>query len=112
MELLAVIVALEKLRIPESSATIYTDSRYVADAIEKGWLFDWEKKGFKKKKNPDLWRRFLKVYRKHKVKFVWVKGHSNISENEICDKLAIDASYENNLEEDKGYTENDQQELF
>ncbi|MCK4630381.1 MAG: ribonuclease HI [Bacteroidales bacterium] len=112
MELLAVIVALEKLRIPESSATIYTDSRYVSDAIEKGWLFDWERKGFKKKKNPDMWRRFLKVYRKHNVKFVWVKGHSSIPENELCDKLAVDASYENNLEEDNGYTENDQQELF
>lgn len=112
MELLAVIVALEKLRIPESSATIYTDSRYVSDAIEKGWLFDWEKKGFKKKKNPDLWRRFLKVYRKHNVKFVWVKGHSNIPDNELCDKLAVDASYGNNLLEDNGYTENDQQELF
>ena len=112
MELLGVIVALEKLRIPESSATIYTDSRYVSDAIEKGWLFDWEKKGFKKKKNPDMWRRFLKVYRKHNVKFVWVKGHSSIPENELCDKLAVDASYENNLEEDNGYTENDQQELF
>ena len=104
MELLGVIVALEKLRIPETSATIYTDSRYVSDSIEKGWLFDWEKKGFKKKKNPDLWRRFLKVYRKHNVKFVWVKGHANIPENETCDKLAVDASYERNLKEDKGYT--------
>jgi ribonuclease HI len=104
MELLGVIVALEKLRIPETSATVYTDSRYVSDSIEKGWLFDWEKKGFKKKKNPDLWRRFLKVYRKHNVKFVWVKGHANIPENETCDKLAVDASYESNLKEDKGYT--------
>jgi len=112
MELLGVIVALEKLRIAESSATIYTDSRYVSDAIEKGWLFDWEKKGFKKKKNPDLWRRFLKIYRKHNVKFVWVKGHANIPENETCDKLAVDASYGNNLKEDNGYTENNQQELF
>ena len=112
MELLGVIVALEKLKIPESSATVYTDSRYVSDSIEKGWLFDWEKKGFKKKKNPDLWKRFLKVYRKHKVKFIWVKGHANIPENETCDKLAVDASYENNLKEDNGYTENDQQELF
>ena len=112
MELLGVIVALEKLRIPESSATIYTDSRYVSDAIEKGWLFEWEKKGFKKKKNPDLWRRFLKVYRRHNVNFVWVKGHASIPENEVCDKLAVDASYGSKLKEDTGYTENDQQALF
>ena len=106
MELLAVIVALEKLRIPGSSAIIYTDSRYVSDSVEKRWLFNWEKKGFKKKKNPDLWRRFLKVYRKHNVKFVWVKGHASIPENELCDKLAVEASYGNNLLKDENYTRN------
>ena len=82
MELLAVIVALEALKVPDSEVTIYTDSKYVADAVEKGWVFDWEKKQFKKKKNPDLWIRFLKAYRKHQVKFHWVKGHANIPENE------------------------------
>ena len=84
MELLAVIVALETLKHDNSNVTIYTDSKYVADAVEKGWLQGWVKKGFKKKKNPDLWRRFLKIYEKHQVKFIWVKGHSNNVENEVC----------------------------
>ena len=82
MELLAVIVALETLKKKESEVTIYTDSRYVSDAVEKGWVFDWERKAFKKKKNPDLWKRFLKIYRLQKVRFIWVKGHANIPENE------------------------------
>ncbi len=103
MELLAVIIALESLRIPGSNVTVYTDSRYVADAIEKKWVFGWEKKDFAKKKNPDLWKRFLKVYRKHKVKFVWVKGHANIPENEICDRLAVEASKLPLLPADEGY---------
>ncbi len=103
MELLAVIVALEALKIPGSQATVYTDSKYVADAVEKGWVFDWERKQFKKKKNPDLWLRFLKIYRKHKVNFVWVKGHANIPENERCDELAVEASMRNNLPADEFY---------
>lgn len=104
MELLAVILGLEALKKEGSEVTAYTDSRYVADAVEKGWLFDWEKKDFKKKKNPDLWKRFLKVYRKHKVKFIWVKGHANIPENERCDRLAVEAYQSGRLEEDKGYS--------
>ena len=92
MELLAVIVALEALRNENSDVEIYTDSKYVSDAVEKGWVFGWEKVQFKKKKNPDLWLRFLKIYRKHKVKFHWVKGHANIPENERCDQLAVEAS--------------------
>jgi ribonuclease HI len=92
MELLAVIVALEALKIKNSEVHIYTDSRYVCDSVEKGWLFEWEQKGFKKKKNVDLWQRFLSVYRKHKVKFHWVKGHASIPENERCDQLAVKAS--------------------
>lgn len=107
MELLAVIVALEQLRFNQSRVTIYTDSRYVADAVEKGWLFEWERKGFKKKKNPDLWRRFLKEYRKHRVKFIWVKGHANIPENERCDELAVEASKLPDLHEDPGYREDE-----
>ena len=71
---------------------IYSDSRYVVDAVEKGWLFGWEKKGFKDKKNPDLWRRFLEVYRKHRVKFIWIRGHADNPENERCDRLAVQAS--------------------
>jgi ribonuclease HI len=103
MELLAVITGLEALKIPGSRVVIYTDSKYVADAVEKGWLFQWESKAFRKKKNPDLWIRFLKVYRKHKVRFVWIKGHSNITENEVCDRLAVKAYSSPALPEDTGY---------
>lgn len=104
MELLGVIVALESLKFPNSQVTVYTDSRYVVDAVTKGWLFDWEKQNFKKKKNPDLWKRFLMVYRKHQVKFVWVKGHATNKENNRCDKLAVEASSHPNLLVDEGYT--------
>ncbi len=103
MELLAVIKGLEALKNAGSIVTIYTDSKYVSDAVEKGWVFGWERKGFKKKKNPDLWIRFLKIYRKHKVNFVWVKGHANIPENERCDTLAVEASLSSNIQIDTGY---------
>jgi ribonuclease HI len=113
MELMAVIVGLEALKNPGTDVVVYTDSRYVADAVEKGWVFRWESKFFKKKKNPDLWLRFLKVYRDHKVRFVWIKGHSNNKENELCDKLAVEASLKNDLREDPGYSsDDDQNELF
>ncbi len=91
MELLAVIVGLEALRFENMNVTIYSDSKYVVDAVEKGWVFGWEKKSFKDKKNPDLWRRFLAIYRRHNVKFVWVKGHSDNQGNERCDHLAVEA---------------------
>jgi ribonuclease HI len=103
MELMAVIVGLEALKIPNSRVVVYTDSKYVADSVEKGWVFQWESKAFKKKKNPDLWIRFLKIYRKHTVRFVWIRGHANVPENEICDRLAVDASSGKNLPEDTGY---------
>jgi ribonuclease HI len=103
MELMAVIVGLEALKIPESKVIVYTDSKYVADAVEKGWLFKWESTAFKKKKNPDLWLRFLKVYRQHSVRFVWIRGHSNIAENERCDRLAFEAYSTMELMEDTGY---------
>jgi len=103
MELLAVIVALEALKIPESDVTIYTDWRHVADEVIKGWLFDWVKKRFKNKKNPDLWLRFLDIYKKHHVKFVWVKGHANNPLNERCDELAVAASLQPGLPDDTGY---------
>ncbi len=106
MELLAVIKGLEALKQNDSEVTVYTDSKYVADAVEKGWLFGWERKKFNKKKNPDLWIRFLKIYRKHKVKFIWVKGHANIPENERCDELAVAASKQPYLQEDAGYQKN------
>lgn len=92
MELLAVILGLEALKMPGMNVTIYSDSRYVVDAVEKGWVFGWEKKGFKDKKNPDLWQRFLKIYRKHHVRFIWIKGHAEIPENERCDRLAVEAA--------------------
>lgn len=103
MELLAVIVGLEAIKISGSKVDVFTDSRYVSDAIEKGWLTDWEKKNFKKKKNVDLWKRFLEVYRIHSVKFHWIKGHSNIPDNERCDKLAVQASQQKKLLIDSEY---------
>jgi ribonuclease HI len=113
MELLAVIAGLEALKIPGSEVTVYTDSRYVADAVEKEWVFQWESKFFKKKKNPDLWMRFLKIYREHKVRFVWIKGHDNNKENELCDRMAVDASGRKKLLEDEGYSpEDDKNGLF
>jgi ribonuclease HI len=113
MELLAVIAGLEALKIPGSDVTVYTDSKYVADAVEQGWVFQWESKFFKKKKNPDLWMRFLKVYREHKVRFVWIKGHDNNKENELCDRMAVEASGRKKLLEDEGYlTEDGKNNLF
>ncbi|HKK80849.1 MAG TPA: ribonuclease HI [Prolixibacteraceae bacterium] len=108
MELLAVIVGLEALKTNNCDVTIYTDSKYVADAVNKGWVFSWVKKHFKGKKNPDLWMRFLNVYKKHNVKFVWVKGHANIPGNERCDQLAVEASQKPGLPEDTGYIEQQQ----
>jgi len=103
MELLAVIVALETLKIEGCEVTVYTDSKYVADSVSKGWVFNWVKKRFKGKKNSDLWMRFLKIYKKHIVKFIWVKGHSNNPLNERCDELAVEASMQPNLKADTGY---------
>jgi ribonuclease HI len=103
MELLAVIVGLETLRGDGHEVTVYSDSRYVVDAVEKGWVFGWERKGFAGKKNPDLWARFLRAYRRHKVHFVWVKGHASIPENERCDQMAVAAAEGTHLLEDTGY---------
>ena len=69
-----------------------SDSKYVIDSVVKGWVFGWEKKGFAGKKNPDLWKRFLVIYRKHTVDFKWIKGHNNHKQNERCDELAVYAS--------------------
>ena len=106
MELLAVIVALESVKTEGAKITVYSDSKYVVNAIEKGWLFSWEKISFKKKKNPDLWMRFLKIYRKHSVSFVWVKGHSDNKENNRCDSLAVTAAESKNLDVDVWYEKN------
>ena len=103
MELLAVIKGLAALRKKGTSVKLFTDSQYVANAVNKGWVFDWEQKHFKKKKNQDLWIRFLELYRQHKVSLFWLKGHNNDAENERCDILAVNASKEPVLSEDTGY---------
>ena len=103
MELMAAIVGLEALKVGPCNVTIFTDSKYVADSVVKGWVFNWVKINFKGKKNSDLWKRFLKVYSSHHVKFIWVKGHASILENERCDQLAVEASFQLNLPEDSGY---------
>lgn len=113
MELLAVITGLEALKKPGSNVVVYTDSKYVSDAVEKGWVFTWESKQFRKKKNSDLWIRFLKIYRLHNVRFVWIKGHSDNKENERCDYLAVNAYKQPDLSEDNGYyAETEDNKLF
>jgi ribonuclease HI len=92
MELLAVIVALEAMKIHGLHITIHTDSKYVCEAVEKRWVFGWQQKGFKGKKNADLWRRFLQLYPTQKISFKWVKGHAGHKENERCDELATQAA--------------------
>lgn len=111
MELLAVIVGLEKLRSPNMKVLVISDSKYVVDAVEKKWVFGWEKKNFAGKKNPDLWMRFLKIYRKHQVDFKWIKGHNNQPQNERCDQLAVMASGLPNLSVDAFYEKEDQKLL-
>jgi len=103
MELLSVIVALEMIKVPNSHVTIYSDSKYVVDSVDKGWVFGWVKKGFKDKKNVDLWKRFLLIYPQHHIKFKWVKGHAANPLNERCDQLAVAASNSKNLLVDEGY---------
>ena len=91
MELLAVIVGLEAIRWDNAEVEVWSDSSYVVKAVTEGWLLNWERKGFVKVKNPDLWVRFLKVYRRHRVTFHWPKGHAGHPENERCDALAVNA---------------------
>jgi len=92
MELLAVIVALESIKQAGQDIVVHSDSKYIIDAVEKKWLLGWINTGFKGKKNKDLWIRFNTVYRKHNVKFLWIKGHAGHPENERCDELAVSAS--------------------
>lgn len=104
MELLGVIVALETLK-RVCDVTIYSDSQYVVKAIEQGWLRGWQAKGWKKADkspvlNQDLWKRLIPMLAKHKVKFVWTKGHAGNIENERCDVLAVEASKQPDLEPD------------
>lgn len=103
MELLAVITALESLKTTAYPVTVFSDSKYVTDAVNQGWVFGWEKKQFDKKANPDLWIRFLPLYRKFRPKFVWVKGHANNFYNNRCDELAVAASKNKVLEIDTAF---------
>ena len=111
MELLAVIVGLEKLKNPKTKVLVVSDSKYVVDAVEKRWVFQWEKINFKTKKNPDLWLRFLKIYRQHQVDFQWVKGHNSHPQNERCDALAVMASQQEQLSIDEFYEREDEKLL-
>ena len=103
MELLAVIIGLESLKTKKENVTVYSDSKYVVDAVNKKWVFGWEKKNFNKKKNPDLWIRFLKIFKKHIVTFIWIKGHAENVENEKCDYLAVSATENEQLKIDAWY---------
>ena len=111
MELLAVIVGIEAVKGEKQNVLVTSDSKYVVDSIEKKWVFGWQKKGFKDKKNPDLWRRFLAIYPKHNVKFKWVKGHAGHVENERCDVLAVESATGTNLLIDEEF-EKTEQNLF
>lgn len=107
MELMAVIAGLEALKGEGHEVVVYSDSKYVVEAVEKGWIWSWVKKGFKGKKNEDLWRRFIEVFKKHKVKFKWVKGHAGNVENERCDILAVTSAERPGLAIDYGYENKD-----
>ncbi|MCW3076349.1 MAG: ribonuclease [Bacteroidetes bacterium] len=111
MELLAVIVGLESITNKELVVKVYSDSKYVVDSINLKWVFGWQKKGFEKKANPDLWKRFLKVYDARKHQFYWVKGHASNVENNRCDELAVAAYKYPNLLIDEGYEASKRQGL-
>jgi ribonuclease HI len=104
MELRAVIKGLQMLKKSPLDVVVYTDSKYVSEAVDKKWVFGWEKKGFKNKKNVDLWIEFLEVFRKHNVRMEWIKGHNQHPQNEYCDKMAVKASKQSESHiEDVGY---------
>ncbi|WP_375418014.1 ribonuclease HI [uncultured Hymenobacter sp.] len=104
MELLAVIVGLEAITRPELPVLIVSDSKYVIDAVEKKWVFNWaQKPDFAKKANEDLWRRFLKIYSQRSVRWHWVRGHQGHPENERCDQLAVQSALGKGLLVDEGY---------
>jgi len=103
MELLAVIVGLEAIKTNNIPVIIYSDSKYVVDAVEQKWVYGWQKKGYSGKANGDLWARFLRIYPQHQVKFNWIKGHAGHPENERCDALAVQSALSPNLLIDHGY---------
>jgi ribonuclease HI len=106
MELLSVIVCLEMLKQDGCEVVVYSDSKYVVDAVEKNWIGGWVKRGWKNVKNPDLWKRYLVVAQRHKVRFKWIKGHNGHQMNERCDFLAVEASVGKNLLVDSWYEAN------
>ena len=106
MELLSVIVCLEMLKLEGCEVTVYSDSKYVVDAVEKNWIGGWVKRGWKNVKNPDLWKRYLIVAQRHKVCFKWIKGHNGHQMNERCDFLAVEASNGRDLLVDAWYEAN------
>ena len=91
MELLAVIVGLEAIKRENAEVHVYSDSLYVVNAINRNWLDGWQRRGFARVRNPDLWQRFLGVYKRHRVAFHWIRGHAGHPENERCDALAVSA---------------------
>tara|TARA_B100000614_G_scaffold257970_1_gene279250 strand:+ start:433 stop:921 length:489 start_codon:yes stop_codon:yes gene_type:complete len=103
MELMAIIVGLESIKKEFSKVTVYSDSKYVVDSINKKWVFKWQKKGFKGKKNPDLWERFIRVYKRYHIDFIWIKGHNSHPQNERCDFLANTAAKKDDLINDEYY---------
>ncbi len=105
MELMAVIEALKKIKDKKMPVEIYSDSKYVVDAINQKWINKWIKNGFAKTKNPDLWKEFLRVSKDFDYNIYWVKGHNNHLENEICDQLAVKAAKSDQLLPDQGFEE-------
>ncbi|NNV54630.1 ribonuclease HI [Limnovirga soli] len=104
MELMGVIAALESLTKTNIALTVYTDSKYIVDSVEKRWLDNWIKTGFKGgKKNSDLWTKYYKLSRQFSIKFKWVKGHADNPFNNRCDELATTAADGKQLLIDEGY---------
>lgn len=112
MELLAVIHALELVNTNKYPIHIYSDSKYVIEAIDKKWVWGWQKKGFKGKKNADLWQRYLQLHPTFNLTFHWIKGHAGHPENERCDQLAVEAALSNQLEIDSVYEKGENDGLF
>ncbi len=112
MELLAVITALESLKTDSIAVEVYSDSKYVIDAITKGWVFSWKQKGFKGKKNSDLWMRYLALHNKFRITYHWVRGHNGHPENERCDELAVKAAENSATHLVDEFFESNQEELF
>lgn len=104
MELLGVIEGLKAIKKRELPVKVYSDSSYVVKAVNEGWLNSWLSKGLSKKKNADLWSEYLSVSRNFSsIEFFWIKGHAGHPENERCDALAVEASFREDLMDDKGY---------